>query len=134
VGDERVYHHTAPISAIYGLAEALRMIEAEGMELRVQRHRAAAAALIEGMAEFGFEPLVAAELRLPSLTTLRVPAAISDAGEAKLRSRLLDEYGIEVGGGLGALAGQIWRVGLMGENARLTNVEALRTALRQLLA
>ncbi|MBW2269862.1 MAG: alanine--glyoxylate aminotransferase family protein [Deltaproteobacteria bacterium] len=134
VGNERVYHHTAPISAIYGLAEGLRLIEAEGMEVRVQRHRVAAAALIEGMAELGFEPLVDAAVRLPSLTTLRLPAAVTRADEAQLRARLLEKYKIEVGGGLGPLAGQIWRIGLMGENARITNVEALLMALRQLLA
>jgi alanine-glyoxylate transaminase/serine-glyoxylate transaminase/serine-pyruvate transaminase len=133
VGDERVYHHTAPISAIYGLAEGLRIIEAEGMELRTLRHREAAATLISGMGELGFEPLVDAAVRLPSLTTLRLPGFVTRGDEAKIRARLLDEYGIEVGGGLGSLAGQIWRIGLMGENARLINVEALLMALRQLL-
>lgn len=133
VGGERAYHHTAPISAIYGLAEGLRLIEEEGMEERAERHRQAAAALIEGMGELGFSPLVDEAVRLPSLTTLRLPERVVRDGEASLRGKLLDEYNIEVGGGLGKLAGQIWRVGLMGENARLTNVEALLNALRQLL-
>jgi alanine-glyoxylate transaminase/serine-glyoxylate transaminase/serine-pyruvate transaminase len=134
LGEERVYHHTAPISAILGLAEGLRLVEAEGMEARELRHRKAAAALIEGMGELGFEPLVEEAYRLPMLTTLRLPERVLQDGEAALRRRLLDHYGIEVGGGLGKLAGQIWRVGLMGENARLTNVEALLTALRRELA
>ena len=131
LGKERVYHHTAPISAILGLAEGLRRIEAEGMDARAERHREAAAALIEGMAELGFEPLVSEPFRLPMLTTLRLPEWVQQSGEAELRRRLLSSYGIEVGGGLGKLAGQIWRIGLMGENARLTNIECLLNALRR---
>jgi alanine-glyoxylate transaminase/serine-glyoxylate transaminase/serine-pyruvate transaminase len=131
VGGERVYHHTAPISAILGLATALEMIEDEGLEERHARHRHAAAALVEGMADFGFEPLVDEPYRLPMLTTLKLPEPVLTAGEAKLRGRLLDAYGIEVGGGLGNLAGKVWRIGLMGENARLTNIEALLSALRR---
>ncbi len=134
LGEERVYHHTAPISAILGLAEGLRRVEAEGMDARAERHRQAATALIEGMAELGFEPLVSEPFRLPMLTTLRLPEWVQQSGEAELRRRLLSIYGIEVGGGLGKLAGQIWRVGLMGENARLTNIECLLNALRRELS
>ena len=130
-GEERVYHHTAPISAIFALAEGLRLVEEEGMPAREARHREAAADLIERLGALGFEPLVDEAIRLPQLTTLRLPAAVLDAGEADLRRRLLDEHGIEVGGGLGKLAGHIWRIGLMGENARLTNIEALLSALRR---
>jgi len=133
-GSERVYHHTAPISMVYGLAEALRVVEEEGMAAREARHRAAAAALIEHLAPFGFTPLVAEEVRLPTLTTLRLPEAVLTRGEAKLRRALLDAHGIEVGGGLGKLAGSVWRVGLMGENARVENVERLAQALAKLLA
>ena len=129
-GSERVYHHTAPISAIYALAEGLGIIEEEGMEARAERHRRAAAALIESLAPLGFEPLVAEEHRLPSLTTMRLPETILRAGEARERRRLLEEHGIEVGGGLGKLAGSIWRIGLMGENALKENVERLVAALR----
>ncbi|MCH2170951.1 alanine--glyoxylate aminotransferase family protein [Myxococcota bacterium] len=129
-GGNRVYHHTAPISAIYALAEGLRRIHDEGMELREQRHRQAADALIEGLAPMGFRPLVENDHRLPMLTTLRLPEAIIERGEASLRTTLLERYSIEVGGGLGDLAGQIWRIGLMGENARLIHVEALINALR----
>ncbi len=128
-GSERVYHHTAPISMIYAIAEALRVLEEEGMQARAARHRAAAAALIEQLAPLGFTPLVAEDVRLPSLTTLRLPERIVAAGEAKVRRRLLDEHDIEVGGGLGKLAGQVWRVGLMGENARVENVEQLARAI-----
>jgi alanine-glyoxylate transaminase/serine-glyoxylate transaminase/serine-pyruvate transaminase len=131
VGEERVYHHTAPVSEIRALAEGLRMLDEEGMDSRVKRHRHSAAALVEGMSAFGFEPLVESAIRLPMLTTLTLPDSVQNLGEAKLRRRLLDVYGIEIGGGLGKLAGRIWRVGLMGENARLTNVEALLSALRR---
>ncbi len=134
LGQERVYHHTAPISAIFGLAEGLRLVEEEGMEHRAERHRQAAAALLEGLAPLGFEPLVEASVRLPMLTTLRLPETVMRQGEAQLRARLLERYGIEVGGGLGKLAGHIWRIGLMGENARLTSVESLLSALRRELS
>jgi alanine-glyoxylate transaminase/serine-glyoxylate transaminase/serine-pyruvate transaminase len=129
-GGERVYHHTAPISAIFGLAEGLRIVAEEGMTYRTQRHHQVAAALVDGLADFGMEPLVVAEHRLPMLTAIRLPERLRGAEEAKLRRRLLDGWGIEVGAGLGPLAGEIWRIGLMGENARLTNVEALLCALR----
>ena len=130
-GGPRAYHHTAPITAILGLAEGLRIVEEEGMEVRVTRHRSAAEQLIEGVRPLGFEPLVEARYRLPMLTTLRLPDTVVRRGEADLRRALLDRYGIEVGGGLGKLAGQVWRIGLMGENARLINVEALLFALRK---
>jgi alanine-glyoxylate transaminase/serine-glyoxylate transaminase/serine-pyruvate transaminase len=132
-GSERVYHHTAPISMIFGLAEALRVLDEEGMAARAARHRAAAAALLERLAPLGFTPLVAPALRLPSLTTLRLPETVLARGEAELRRRLLDEHDIEVGGGLGKLAGAVWRVGLMGENARVENVEHLGRALERVL-
>lgn len=130
-GGGRAYHHTAPISAIYGLAEALRVVSEEGMEKRAARHREAATALIEGVAPLGFTPLVAEPDRLPMLTTLRLPELVRDRGEAALRRRLLDRHDIEVGGGLGALAGEVWRVGLMGENARLGAVDRLLGALTE---
>jgi len=130
-GGERIYHHTAPISAIFALSEGLSLIAEEGMKERARRHTQAAEALVEGLEAFGMTPLVAAEHRLPMLTSVKLPEPLRGAEEAKLRRRLLDTYGIEVGGGLGSLAGQIWRIGLMGENARLTNVEALLCALRR---
>ena len=130
-GEQRVYHHTAPISAILGLAEGLRLVEEEGMEIRVKRHVESARALVEGVLPLGFTPLVEEAHRLPMLTSLLLPDAIIQSGEAALRQRLLERYGIEVGAGLGAFAGRIWRIGLMGENARLTNVEALLNSLRR---
>ncbi len=130
-GSERVYHHTAPIAMILGLAEALQMIEEEGMPARIARHREAGDALVEGLHSFGFRPLVDVRHRLPMLTSLRLPERLAPAKEAALRRRLLERYGVEVGGGLGSLAGRIWRIGLMGENARLTSVESLFSALRR---
>ncbi len=130
-GGDRVYHHTAPVSAVVGLAEALRMVLDEGMETRITRHQSASEALIEGTAPLGFTPLVAPEVRLPMLNAMKLPPQLDAEGETALRRKLLDRYGIEVGGGLGALAGRVWRIGLMGENARVINVEALLFALRK---
>lgn len=133
-GSERVYHHTAPVSMVTALLEALRVVEEEGMEARERRHREAQAALIARLGELGFEPLVDEPWRLPPLTTLRLPEALIARGEAAIRGALLARHGIEVGGGLGKLAGRVWRVGLMGENARVANVERLADALRSELA
>lgn len=132
-GGERAYHHTAPISAIYALAEGLRVVEEEGMETRAARHREAQTALLDALAPLGFEPLVEAAHRLPPLTTLRLPEALIARDEAAVRQTLLGTHGIEVGGGLGKLAGRVWRVGLMGENARPDRVERLTAALRAIL-
>jgi len=128
-GGERAYHHTAPISAIYGLCEGLKIVEEEGLPARATRHYEAAAALVAGLAPLGFEPLVPEAIRLPMLTSVRLPEQIRE-NEAALRRRLLDRHGIEVGGGLGKLAGTIWRIGLMGENARVENAERLVEALK----
>jgi len=116
-GTERVYHHTAPITSIFGLAEGLRIVDEEGMEARTNRHAEAGRFLVESLTELGFEPLVEEAHRLPMLTTVRLPKAVLEAGEAKVRALLLEQYRIEVSGGLGALAGRVWRIGLMGENA-----------------
>jgi alanine-glyoxylate transaminase/serine-glyoxylate transaminase/serine-pyruvate transaminase len=130
-GSDRVYHHTAPISMVRALLESLRLVDEEGMPAREARHRRAAAALVAAMEPLGFTPLVAERLRLPMLTSLRLPERVLRDGEAALRRRLLDRHGIEVGGGLGKLTGTIWRVGLMGENAREENVALLIGALRE---
>jgi alanine-glyoxylate transaminase/serine-glyoxylate transaminase/serine-pyruvate transaminase len=130
-GGERVYHHTAPISSIFALDEGLRLVEEEGLEARAVRHRDAAERLIAGLAEFGFVPLVDEAHRLPMLTSVRLPDSVKKSGEAAVRRTLLSDYEIEVGGGLGALAGEIWRIGLMGENARPESVDRLLEALRK---
>lgn len=133
-GGERVYHHTAPISAILGLAQGLRLVEEEGMEARATRHRAAAQELVSQLAPLGFEPLVAEAHRLPMLTSVRLPDSVVQRGEAQVRRALLERHGIEVGGGLGKLAGTIWRIGLMGQNATEESVGRLVAALRQELS
>ena len=133
-GGERVYHHTAPISAIFGLDEGLRLIEEEGLQARTARHYDAAEALLTGLAELGFESLVDKAHRLPMLSSLLLPSSVKEMGEAAVRKTLLNDYQIEVGGGLGALAGKIWRIGLMGENARRENVARLLDALNKVLS
>lgn len=129
LGTERVYHHTAPINMIYALDAALSRVLDEGLEARFERHRAAHLHLVEGLEALGFEMLVDAPHRLPMLNAVIPP--VDD--EVALRRRLLAEHGIEVGGGLGKLAGRIWRIGLMGENARTEVVDRLLEALRSLL-
>lgn len=130
-GQERVYHHTAPISLHYALREALRLVAEEGLEARCQRHRLNQQALIAGVQALGLEPFVADEAqRLWSLTTVRVPAGLE---EAKVRAQLLQEFGIEIGGGLGELKGRIWRVGLMGYSSSRRNVLLFLGALEHVL-
>jgi len=133
-GAKRVYHHTAPISAIYGLAAGLDRVFDEGLPARFARHTAAADRLVQGLDPLGFEPLVAVADRLPMLTSVRLPESVRRLGEGVVRTRLLDEFGIEVGAGLGPLAGEIWRIGLMGENARPEPVDRLLEALRKILS
>lgn len=130
-GPERVYHHTAPVNMTYALREALRLLAEEGLEARWQRHQRNAERLWEGLAELNLSCHVPAQLRLPTLTTVRVPEGV----DAKAVSRtLLNDYNIEIGGGLGDLAGQVWRIGLMGANSQPENVDRLLQALEKVLA
>ena len=128
-GEERVYHHTAPVTMIYGLREALRVILEEGLEARFQRHDEAAARLREGLAELGWELFAEEGARLPMLTSVVLPPGVDDA---RSRRRLLDGYGIEVGAGLGETKGRIWRIGLMGECARRWCAGRLIDALKEM--
>jgi alanine-glyoxylate transaminase/serine-glyoxylate transaminase/serine-pyruvate transaminase len=123
---ERAYHHTAPVSMVYALREAVRLVLEEGLEARWARHRQAQQALAAGMERLGLEFSVAAEHRMAPLSVIRIPDGVDDGS---VRRRLLDEHGIEIAGGLGPQAGKIWRVGLMGHGARLANVERLIDAL-----
>ena len=125
-GDERVYHHTAPISMNYALAEALRIVVEEGLEARFARHRRHHEMLVAGIEALGLRMLVEAPRRLWMLNSVCLPDGLD---EAALRRRLLLEHGIEIGGGLGPLKGKIWRIGLMGESSRRRNVLALLAAL-----
>jgi alanine-glyoxylate transaminase/serine-glyoxylate transaminase/serine-pyruvate transaminase len=127
---KRAYHHTAPINALYGLHESLVMLAEEGLAASWARHQRMHEALAAGLEAMGLEFIVAAPWRLPQLNAVRVPVGVD---EAAVRQRLLAEFDLEIGGGLGALAGKAWRIGLMGYAARPENVrlclEALGTAL-----
>ncbi len=129
-GSARTYHHTAPINMNYALREALRLVAEEGLKERWARHQENAELFWEGLAAMGMECHVDHEYRLPSLTTVRVPAGVDAKAVA---GRLLAEYNIEIAGGLGQLAGQVWRVGLMGFNSRRENVLLLLNALKEIL-
>jgi alanine-glyoxylate transaminase/serine-glyoxylate transaminase/serine-pyruvate transaminase len=128
---KRVYHHTAPISMVYALREALRIVLEEGLEARFARHRRHSAALMAGAAALGCAPQAQEGHRLPSLNCITVPAGVD---EGAVRKALLAEHDIEIGGGLGPLAGKVWRIGLMGEGSRQENVLAVLAALEQALA
>ena len=129
-GTERVYHHTAPINAVYGLHEGLRAILEEGLEARYERHRRLGCVLQKGLTDRGMELLVDETYRTPQLTSVKVPAGVN---EKAVRGALLERFGIEIGGGLGPLAGEIWRIGLMGDTCREENVVLLLSALDELL-
>lgn len=129
-GSERTYHHTAPITMNYALYEALRIVAEEGLEARWERHQKNAKLLWDGLEAMGLSMHVPLEYRLPSLTTVRVPEGVR---EPEVRSRLLSDYNIEIGGGLGELKGKVWRVGLMGYSSRPENVILLLAALKEIL-
>lgn len=129
-GAERTYHHTAPISMNYALREALRIVQEEGLVARWARHRLNHQALVAGVEAAGLKMLCKPEERLWSLNTIVIPEGISDM---KVRSTLLNDYGIEIGGGLGPLKNKIWRVGLMGSSSSRNNVVLLLSALERAL-
>lgn len=130
---DRFYHHTAPISMNYALREALALVVEEGLEPRFTRHRLNAEALKAGLGTMGVGVVTAEGHQLPQLTCVRIPDGIDDL---TVRKRLLGEWGIEIGGGLGSLKGNAWRIGLMGHGSRRSNVTlvlaALETCLRDL--
>jgi alanine-glyoxylate transaminase/serine-glyoxylate transaminase/serine-pyruvate transaminase len=129
-GSGRKYHHTAPTAMITALHAGLGHVLAEGLDAAYERHAACGEALQEGLQKLGFGLFAAPGHRLPQLTTAVLPAGADDA---TLRRALLERYSIEVGGGLGAYAGKMWRIGLMGHSARPRNVTLLLGALRELL-
>ncbi len=128
-GDDRTYHHTAPISMNYALREALRLIHEEGLEARWRRHERNHRALVAGVEAMGLRMAVAEGQRLWSLNAISVPEGVDDA---RVRARLLDEN-IEIGGGLGPMKGRIWRVGLMGSGSTRENVKIVLAALHRAL-
>lgn len=125
----RAYHHTAPISMLYALREALRLVEEEGLAARFARHQLNGEALVAGLEALGLSPLPPAGHRLPMLTCVVVPPHID---EAAVRAQLLQTFGIEIGGGLGPLKGKVWRIGLMGESCTEANVLTLLNALEEI--
>jgi alanine-glyoxylate transaminase / serine-glyoxylate transaminase / serine-pyruvate transaminase len=130
LGSERRYHHTAPINMVYALHEALGEMREEGLENRFRRHLEVGRRLQEELEARGFAPFTDPSRRLPQLTAVHLPEARE---EAPLRRRLLDEFGVEVGGGLGPAQGKIWRIGLMGHGARDASVDRLLEGVDHLL-
>jgi len=118
-GQKRTYHHTAPVNALYALHESLLMLVDEGVEAAWARHRHHHLALRAGLEGLGLELPVPEAERLPQLNAVSVPAGVDDA---TVRARLLDEFGLEIGAGLGAFAGRVWRIGLMGWSSRPENI------------
>lgn len=127
----RSYHHTAPVNAIYGLYQGLKDLKEEGLESAWGRHRAMHERLAKGLEGLGLEFFVAGAHRLPQLNLVVVPENVD---EAFVRSRLLQQHDVEIGAGLGALAGKVWRIGLMGHTARPDNVDRVIAALETVLA
>ena len=130
-GDKaRAYHHTAPVNNLYALHESLRRVHVEGLEVSFARHRAAHVQLADGLTAMGLELLVDEPYRLPQLNAIKIPTSINDA---QVRTSLLNDFNIEIGAGLGPLAGKIWRVGLMGEGARPEHVSRLLHSLNTVI-
>jgi alanine-glyoxylate transaminase/serine-glyoxylate transaminase/serine-pyruvate transaminase len=131
-GDERTYHHTGPVSMIYALREALLVMTEEGLQRRWSRHQKNHQGLVAGIEAMGLKMHVSPEFRLWSLNTISIPHGVEDV---RLRKQLLNDFDLEIGGGLGELQGKVWRVGLMGETSRSHNVlyflHALEKCLRQ---
>ena len=127
---KRVYHHTAPVNMLYGLYQALLLILEEGLENVFRRHLKNHMALVSGLQEIGLQMLVKEPFRLPMLNTVLCPEGVD---ESSIRRRLRNEFKIEIGGGLGPLAGKIWRIGLMGYSSREEDVSRLLNALKKIL-
>jgi alanine-glyoxylate transaminase/serine-glyoxylate transaminase/serine-pyruvate transaminase len=129
-GQKRAYHHTAPVNALYGLHEALCLLQEEGLENAWARHLRMHNALKAGLEAMGLKFIVDEAHRLPQLNAVSIPEGVDDA---TVRSRLLSEYNLELGAGLGALAGKVWRIGLMGHSARAENILLCVSALEAIL-
>jgi alanine-glyoxylate transaminase/serine-glyoxylate transaminase/serine-pyruvate transaminase len=129
-GAKRSYHHTAPVNALYGLHEALTLLHEEGLERSWSRHSKLHAELAAGLAKLGLEYLVPKDERLPQLNAVKLPAGVD---EEPLRRRLLEEFSLEIGAGLGEFAGKIWRIGLMGQSCTPRHVELCLSALAAVL-
>ncbi len=130
-GAKRAYHHTAPVNALYALHESLVMLQNEGLENAWQRHQQNHLALKAGLEAMGLTFIVPEAERLPQLNAVSIPEGVDDAA---VRSRLLNEYNLELGAGLGALAGKVWRIGLMGHSSRAENILLCVAALEAILS
>jgi alanine-glyoxylate transaminase/serine-glyoxylate transaminase/serine-pyruvate transaminase len=129
-GKQRVYHHTAPINMIYALYQSLYNIIDEGVENVFKKHLDAHYYLLNRLEKLNLELLVDKQYRLPMLNAIKIPSGVSDI---EVRSTLLKEYNIEIGGGLGVLKGKVWRVGLMGHTAKKKNIDKLCNALSSII-
>ena len=129
-GAKRAYHHTAPVNTLYGLHESLVMLTEEGLENSWSRHKENHLLLKAGLSELGISYLVDESSRLPQLNSVYIPEGSDDA---QVRSSLINDFNIEIGAGLGDLAGKIWRIGLMGHTSRKENVELCLKALKKVL-
>ncbi len=129
-GGKRAYHHTAPINNLYGLHEALLILQEEGLENAWARHQHHHQALKAGLEAMGISFVVKEGDRLPQLNAVTIPAGVDDA---EVRSILLNEYNLEIGAGLGNLAGKVWRIGLMGHACNARNIEYCLNALDEVL-
>jgi alanine-glyoxylate transaminase/serine-glyoxylate transaminase/serine-pyruvate transaminase len=127
---KRAYHHTAPINSLYALHEALLILKEEGIENSWQRHKTNGEKLVSELEKIGLNPFVKENERLPQLTSVSIPEGID---EAKVRTSLLNDYHIEIGAGLGELAGKVWRVGLMGYSSNEENVKVCANTLKKIL-
>jgi len=127
---KRAYHHTAPINSLYALHESLLILKEEGIENSWKRHKTNGEKLVSELDKIGLKPFVKEDERLPQLTSVSVTEGVD---EAKVRMSLLNEYGIEIGAGLGELAGKVWRIGLMGYSSNEKNINSCVRALRDLL-
>jgi len=130
-GQKRAYHHTAPVNALYGLHEALVMLKNEGLENAWKRHADNHEVLKAGLEAMGLSFVVKPDERLPQLNSVTIPEGVDDA---TVRSRLLNEFNLEIGAGLGALAGKVWRIGLMGFSSRAENILLCVSALEAVLS
>ena len=130
-GTKRAYHHTAPVNTLYALHEALIIVQEEGLEQAWARHQYHHQALKTGLEAMGIQFVVEESARLPQLNLITVPEGID---EAVVRSRLLNEYSMEIGAGLGVLAGKVWRIGLMGHASNMQNVLTCLGALDAVLS
>lgn len=130
-GGKRAYHHTAPVNALYGLHESLVMLQEEGLENAWQRHATMHSALAAGLESLGVKFVVAAEQRLPQLNSVYIPGGVDDAAT---RQYLLANHNLEIGAGLGDLAGKVWRIGLMGYSAKPENIRLLLSALAEAMS